>query len=320
MRLRPRRRAALAAAAAVILALVGACRAAEGPAGPAATQRTPAGTPTVTPTATAAVAPAVARQFGRLEKEFDARLGVYAIDTGSGRAIEHRADERFAYASTCKALLAAAVLARTAPADLDRRLMYTRADLEANSPISEQHVGKGMTLRTVLDAAVRYSDNTAANLLFEELGGPGGFERDLRALGDEVTEADRIEPELSEGAPGDKRDTSTPRALAADLREYVLGDALAADDRALLTRMLRGNTTGDELIRAGVPAGWVVGDKTGTAGYGGRHDIAVLWPPGGAPIVLAIMSSRDRKGAARDDALIARAAKATVTALVGRPG
>lgn len=301
------RRAGVVAAAALALVPMTACQSDDAPV-------TAATTPTATPAATPTT-PVAAPELAQLEKEFDARLGVYAVDTGSGRTVEHSADERFAYASTCKALMAGALLGRTAPADLDRRVTYTRADIQPHSPITEPNLAKGMTLRAVIDAAVRYSDNTAANLMFAELGGPAGFEKDLRALGDRVTEADRIEVALSEGAPGDKRDTSTPRAMAADLRAYVLGDALPAEDRALLTQMLRTNTTGDALIRAGVPDGWVVGDKTGTAGYGGRNDIAVLWPPTGAPIVLAVMSSRDREGADHDDALIARAAKATIAAL-----
>ena len=295
------RRGVLAIAAMLTL---GACQASETPAAPTSTS--------AQPTTTTSVVPA---DFSGLEAQFDARLGVYAIDTGSGRVIEHRADERFAYCSTFKALASAALLARTEPADLDRRLTYTSADLIANSPVTEKHVADGMTLRELMDAAIRYSDNTAANLIFTELDGPKGFEKDLRGIGDEVTSADRIEPDLSEGTPGDTRDTTTPRQTAANLREYVLGDVLPQDDRTLLTDWLKNNKTGDTVIRAGVPAGWVVGDKTGTGGYGTRNDIAVLWPPDGAPIVLAVLSSRDEKDATRDDRLIAEAAKTVVATL-----
>jgi beta-lactamase class A len=263
-----------------------------------------------TPRPTTAVAPA---DFSGLEARFDARLGVFAVDTGSGRTVEHRADERFAYCSTFKALQAAALLARTEPADLDRRITYSRGDLQPNSPVTEQH--DSLSLRELMDAAIRYSDNTASNLLFNELGGPAGLQRDLRALGDEVTEMARIETALSEGAPGDLRDTTSPRAFAADLRKYVLGDALPAGDRDLLTGWLRTNRTGDTTIRAGVPKDWVVGDKTGTGGYGTRNDIAVLWPPGRKPILLAVMSTRGKKDATSDDRLIAEATRTAVTAL-----
>ncbi|GAA4870191.1 class A beta-lactamase [Saccharopolyspora cebuensis] len=252
--------------------------------------------------------------FRALEREFDARLGVYAVDTATGEEIAYRPDERFAFASTHKALSAGAVLQRTDMAGLERVIHYDRDDLVSYSPITEQHVDTGMTLRAVLDAAVRYSDNTAANLIFGELGGPEGFTAALRALGDTTTRSDRIETELNETSPGDPRDTSTPRALATSLRAFTVGDALPEPQRALLNELLRTNTTGDALIKAGAPAGWQVGDKSGAADYGTRNDIAVVRPPDRAPIMISVLSDRDAKDAAYDDALIARAAEVALGA------
>lgn len=131
-----------------------------------------------------------------------------------------------------------------------------------------------------------------------------------------MTHVDRIEPELNTAVPGDVRDTSTPRALARDLHAYVLGRALPAEKRAILTDWLVRNTTGDETIRAGVPAGWTVGDKTGSgAAYGARNDIAVLWPPRRAPIVLSVLTSRPRPEDPSDNALLAAATRVAVSAL-----
>ncbi|RAN96494.1 class A beta-lactamase [Micromonospora noduli] len=270
-----------------------------------------------TPSPEVTLAPSVApdQEFRRLEEQFGARLGIYAVDTGTGRTVEYRADERFAYASTWKALAAAEVLDGTTDAQLDRVVRYSTRDLVAHSPITEKHVGEGMSLRALADAAVRYSDNTAGNLLLRHLGGPAGFEAKLRALGDTVTDVARYETALNEGTPGDKRDTSTARALAGDLRAYTVGVALEPADRDVLRARLRGNTTGAALVRAGVPAGWVVGDKTGTGGYGTRNDIAVIWPPDRAPIVLAVLSSRDRKDATPADAVIAQATRVVVAQL-----
>lgn len=269
-------------------------------------------TPTKAPTTTAAAAPAAPAEtpdFAPLEHDFDARLGVYAVDTGSGREIAHRADERFGYASTHKAFSAAAVLQRTSLDGLAKHLTYTRADLQPNSPVTEKHVATGLPLRDAIDAALRYSDNTAANLLFRELGGPQGLAAALRAIGDTTTHVDRIEPGLNDLSPGDIRDTSTPRAMAAGLRAFTLGTALPPEKRTVLTDMMRANTTGAALIRAGAPAGWAVADKTGTGSYATRNDIAVVWPPGRAPIVLVVMSSRQAQNADHDDRLIAQAAK-----------
>jgi beta-lactamase class A len=254
------------------------------------------------------------RALRALERRFDARLGVLAVDTGTGREIAHRADERFPFASTFKALAAGAILRRYGVEGLDEEVLITEL-ANAYSPITERRLGTRMTLRALCSAAVRYSDNTAANLLLDRLGGPKGLDATLEEdLGDDVTRMERREPELNEWAPGRRRDTSTPRALAGDLRELVLGDALEEPERAQLTRWLRANTTGDALIRAGVPDGWVVGDKTGTGGaYGSRNDIAVAWPPGGDPLVVAVMSNRKRADDEHDDALIAEAAGIVAT-------
>ncbi|MFB9908943.1 class A beta-lactamase [Allokutzneria oryzae] len=247
------------------------------------------------------------KDFEQLERTFGARLGVYAVDTATGREIAFRADERFAYASTHKVFSAGAVLQRTPISGLDRTVTFSRNDLVSDSAITEKHVGTGMTLRAVMDATIRYSDNTGGNLLFRELGGPNGLAEALRAIGDATIHVDRIEPQLNETAPGDIRDTSTPRALTNTLRAFTLGTALPEDKRTILTDMMRANTTGGALIRAGVPEGWQVADKTGAADYGTRNDIAVIWPPQRAPIVLAVLSDRPEKKAAYDNKLIAQA-------------
>ena len=253
--------------------------------------------------------------FGQLESQFDARLGVYAIDTGTGQTVAYRADERFAYASTFKALAAGAILLQNPIDQLDEVIPYTKEDLVTYSPVTEKHVDTGMTLRQIAEAAIQYSDNTAGNLLLQKLGGPEGFETALRQLGDHVTMADRFETDLNEAVPGDIRDTSTPRALATTLQSLAVGDVLPSDKQTIFNDWLKGNTTGDKLIRAGVPADWEVGDKTGAASFGTRNDIAVAWPPNRDPIVIAVLSSRDTQDATYDDALIAEAAKVVLDAL-----
>lgn len=248
-------------------------------------------------------------KFMQLEKKFDARLGVYAIDTGTNRKVFYRPDERFAYTSTYKALAAGAVLKQKSMDELDEIITYSREDLVTYSPITEQYMDTGMTLREICDAAIRYSDNTAGNLLLEELGGPEGFEHALRQIGDHVTEADRFETELNSAIPGDIRDTSTARALATNMKALTVDHVLPNDKRSILTDWMKGNTTGDELIRAAVPEGWEVGDKTGAGAYGTRNDIAIVWPPNRDPIIIAILSSRDTENATYDNELIAKAAK-----------
>jgi beta-lactamase class A len=248
-------------------------------------------------------------KFEQLEKEYDARLGVYAIDTGTKETVEFREDERFAYTSTSKALATAVLLKQNPISVLEEIRTFTNEDIVTYSPITEDFVNKGMSLGKIAEAAMQYSDNTAGNLLFEELGGPDGFEKALRESGDTITMADRIEPDLNEAIPGDSRDTSTPKALATTLEVFGISEYLPADKQEIFTNWLKGNTTGDSLIRAGVPEGWEVGDKSGAGGYGTRNDIAIVWPPNREPIIIAIMSSRNEENASFNDELIAKATK-----------
>ncbi|MEC1069920.1 class A beta-lactamase [Priestia megaterium] len=255
------------------------------------------------------------REFAKLEEKYDANLGVFALDTGTNKTVTYHPDERFAYASTHKALAVGALLQQKSIEDLNERIFYTRDDLVNYNPITEKHVDTGMTLRELADASLRYSDNTAGNLILQQLGGPDGFKEALENIGDDVTLPERFEPDLNEVNPGETHDTSTPRALASSLQTYVLGQALPEDKRALLTDWMKRNTTGDALIRAGVPKSWEVADKTGAGSYATRNDIAILWPPKGDPIVLAILSNRTEKDAEYNDKLIAEAAKQAVKAL-----
>lgn len=253
-------------------------------------------------------------KFEQLEKEYDARLGIYAIDTGTKETVEFREDERFAYTSTFKALAAAVLLKQNPISALEEIRTFTDEDIVTYSPITENFVNEGMSLGKIAEAAIQYSDNTAGNLLFEELGGPDGFEKALRESGDTITMADRIEPDLNEAIPGDSRDTSTPKALATTLEVFGISEYLPADKQEIFTNWLKGNTTGDSLIRAGVPEGWEVGDKSGAGGYGTRNDIAIVWPPNREPIIIAIMSSRNEENAKFNDELIAKATKVIVQA------
>jgi beta-lactamase class A len=266
------------------------------------------GTAPAPPPPPPAAAPPDLGPLTELERKFDARLGVYALDTGSGAAIAHRADERFAFCSTFKGLAAAAVLHRNPLSHLDTAVTYDEGDLLKSAVVTRENVATGMTIGQLCDAAVRYSDGTAGNLLLRDLGGPAELTAYTRGLGDTVTRMDRVEPDIVEATPGDPRDTSSPRALGTDYQRIVLDDALPAEKRGYLSDLLVRNTTGADRIRAAVPQGWTVADKTGTGDYGTLNDIAIVWPPDRAPLVVAVMSSKALQDAEYDEAVIAEAA------------
>lgn len=232
---------------------------------------------------------AAATDFAALEKACSGRLGVTLLDTGSGRRLGHRQDERFPLCSTFKSVLAATVLkqAERDPALLDQRLPVRAQDILEHAPVTRRHVGKDLTVRDLCRATLITSDNTAANLLFAVIGGPPAVTAFLRASGDTITRSDRLEPELNSFAIDDPRDTTTPAAIAATLQRLVLGDALKPASRQQLADWLIDNETGDACLRAGLGKRWRVGDKTGSNGEDARNDIAVLWPvQGGSPWIL----------------------------------
>jgi len=227
--------------------------------------------------------------FTRLEKDNHGRLGVAVLDTGSGDSIGYRKDERFAMCSTFKMLLAAAVLERvdTGKEQLDRTIAIGATGFLPNSPVSLEHAGGSMTIRELSAAIVIRSDNTAANLLLASIGGPPGITNFARSIGDTVTRLDRVETALNEALPGDPRDTTSPAAMATNMRVLLTGDKLSPASRKQLIEWLIANKTGDDRIRAGLNRGWRVGDKTGSNGDNTTNDVAIIWPGNQAPVLVA---------------------------------
>ncbi len=255
--------------------------------------------------------------LAELEKKTGGRLGVAALDTGSGTRIAYRADERFPFCSTFKLILSGAMLAKSVQdtALLERRIHYTQADVVSYSPVSSTHISDGMTVAELCQAAIQHSDNTAANLLIKLVGSPAAVTAFARSIGDRQFRLDRTETTLNTAIPGDPRDTTTPAAMMRSTQALTMGNALPEAQRAQLQTWLKGNTTGDKRIRAGVPPDWQVGDKTGTGDYGTANDIAVLWPPSRKPIVVAIFHTHNRKDAKTQEGIIAAAAKLVTDAM-----
>lgn len=230
------------------------------------------------------------REIAEIERQISGRVGVTAHDTGSGKRLSYRGGERFAMCSTFKWLLAAAVLSQVDQGrlSLDREISYGKADLFEYAPVAKQHVDEGhLSVAELCDAAVEFSDNTAANLLLGLIGGPAGFTRFCRDMGDPVTRLDRMEPALNSNIPGDPRDTTTPDAMTGLMAKILIGEVLSRDSHARLITGLKECKTGLARLRAGLPPDWVVGDKTGTGERGAANDLAIIWPPGRAPILVA---------------------------------
>ncbi|MFE6225852.1 class A beta-lactamase [Streptomyces sp. NPDC057854] len=256
----------------------------------------------------------VTARLRELEQRHAARVGVYARNMRTGRSVAYRADERFPMCSLFKTVAAAAVLR-----DLDRdgeflakRIHYTAAYVGRSgySPITETapNIANGMTVAELCDATICHSDNTAGNLLLVELGGPTAITAFCRSIGDGRTRLDRWEPELNSAEPWRRTDTTTPRAIGGTYARLVLGDALAGADRERLTGWLLANTTSLERFRAGLPADWILADKTGGGSYGGNNDVGIAWTPDGTPVLLAVLTTKHEQDAVGDHPLVAATA------------
>jgi len=225
-----------------------------------------------------------------IEGNVGGRLGVAALDMESDRRIDYRSANLFPMCSTFKLLLAGAVLAKVdkGSEQLDRAIPLTQADMQDYAPLAKVLLPKGrMTVAEALAGALIDSDNTAANLLLSSIGGPGALTLFARTLGDKSTHLDRIEPFLNEATPGDARDTTTPAAMLNDLGVLLMQNALSEPSRALLADSMVKCHTGVNKLRAGLPKEWRVGDKTGMGEHGSTCDVAIAWPPGRKPLLIA---------------------------------
>lgn len=252
-------------------------------------------------------------QLQELETSAQGRLGVTILDTATGQAHGHRMDERFMMLSSFKLLASALVLARVdrGQDSLDRRIAYAKADLVTWSPVTERFAdtAEGMTLGDLCEATLTTSDNSAANFILDSYGGPAALTRFARELGDNTTRLDRRETELNTGTAAALLDTTTPRAMALTLHKLLLGNALSPASRERLQQWLVANTTGDKRLRAGLPAGWRVGEKTGT-NKTDANDIGIAWPTHGrAPLIITAYLAESTASIAVKEATLAGVAR-----------
>jgi beta-lactamase class A len=253
----------------------------------------------------------IEEQLNTLEKYSQGRLGVALINTEDNSQITYRGEERFAMASTSKVMAVATVLKASEKQAglLDKNITIKKSDLVAYSPITEKHLTTGMTLAELSAATLQYSDNTAMNKILDYLGGPAKVTQFARSINDVTYRLDRKEPELNTAIHGDPRDTTSPISMAKSLQALTLGDALGQSQRQQLVTWLKGNTTGDNSIKAGLPKYWVVGDKTGSGDYGTTNDIAVIWPENHAPLILVVYFTQQEQGAKYRKDIVAQAAE-----------
>ena len=237
----------------------------------------------------------------RIRERVGGRLGVHALDSQSGKRWGLDDNSRYAMASTFKLPLAAALLWQVdrKAFTLEHSLAIKKVDLLPNSPAVEAKLVAGMDAMTVGElcrAVVTQSDNAAANVLLNGMGGPPALTTFFRTLGDEITRLDRQEPALNQNVPGDQRDTTTPRAMVDSMLSMFTQDVLTIPSRALLIDWMIASRTGLDRVRAGLPKSWNPGDKTGTGENGAFNDLVIAYPPNRRPVFVAVYMSESKLG------------------------
>jgi beta-lactamase class A len=259
----------------------------------------------------------IGARLAEIEKSTGGRLGVAILDTKSGELYGQRLLERFPLCSTFKALAAGLVLVRVDGGEekLDRRVTFGKDDVVPYSPVSKARAGSdGMTMAEICQAAVTQSDNTASNLMLNSFGGPEALTDWLRTLGDKATRLDRAEPAVNDVPAGDPRDGTTPRAMAYTLQRVLLGNVLSKASEKQLADWMIATKTGDARLRAGLPAGWRIGDKTGTCN-GSASDVAIIWPPDRPPLIVAAYLADAKVPAKEREAALARVGQAVAESI-----
>lgn len=254
--------------------------------------------------------------FTDYERASGGRIGVFALNLLTGAQLAWRADERFAMCSTFKASLVACVLARTDRGEdsLSDRVAFGPRDLQPYAPVGRQNLARGeMSVAELCKGAVELSDNTCANLLLARIGGPAAMTRFWRACGDDITRLDHNEPMLNRSPPGDPHDTTTPRAMAGDIRRFLLGNVLSPGSRAQLTEWMVNCQTGANRLRAGLPAQWRIGDKTGNNGKDAAGDLAIAWPRPDAPLIVCAYIQGGHPSPQQIEAVFAATGRAAAT-------
>lgn len=256
-------------------------------------------------------ADATTQDLKKVEDKYDANVGVYALNTATDEEITFNEDKRFAYASTFKALSSAMLLEKTPHNELNKKVHVSKEDIVPYSPVLEKFINKDISIKKLIEATMLYSDNTANNMIIEELDGYKEVNKRLKSLDDKTTKPSRMEPELNNYNPKSNRDTSTPQAFGKTLNKLIKDGRLSKENKAFLIDLMINNKSGDTLIKKGAPKNFKVADKSGQAiTYASRNDVAFVYPKGESkPIVLVIFTNKEGKTDKPNDKVVSETAK-----------
>lgn len=253
-----------------------------------------------------AVADPVTKKIEKIEKKLGATIGVSVYERDTKNTWSYKGNEHFPLMSTFKTFACAALLSDVdaGKVKLGKPVEIKQDMLVTYSPVTEKYVGKEFTLRDACVAAMTMSDNTAANIVLDNIGGPKGLTRFMLRIGDNHTRLDRMEPTLNEAVPGDMRDTTTPDAITLSLNKILFEDVLTEHSKKQLKQWMMDNKVSDGLVRSVLPEGWKIADRSGAGGFGSRGITAVIWSETRPPVILSIyLSQTDASFDSRNQAI-----------------
>jgi beta-lactamase class A len=290
--------------------------------------------------------------------------GVSVLHVEGGERASIRGGEPFPMASVVKLPIALQILHRVDQGALKLEQTVPLAPSDYRSGAGRLGAaaerGASVPLRELLEKMLVESDNTACDALLRLAGGPAAVTARLRELGISGIRADRSEGEIGLAEAGidpippaaewshatldrlhasvspahrraailarakDPRDTATPDGMADLLALVQRGRALSRESTELLLRWMTAATTGKRRLRAGVPAGTAVADKTGTGSEAGglnvcTNDVGLITLPDGKHLALAVFIRQSTRPAAARERAIAEVARAAWQRYAGTP-
>jgi beta-lactamase class A len=259
-------------------------------------------------------------------KEICARAGgecaVAVVHVESGRVASSDGERRQPLYSVFKLPLAVAVLrdVEAGKLSLDQKVRVEPEEAapgtKANSDLWRE--ASDRTVRELLEFSIVRSDNTSSDKLLELVGGPSAVTERMRALG-----LNNIEVRSNVRDFLKSKDAHPNNGSASDLARLLArlqkGEVLQPPQLEVLLGLMGRAITGQQRLRAGVPAGTPVGDKTGT-GPSTTNDVGLITlPEGRGHLALAVLLNGSKLSVEEQERLTAEVARAAYDAHAARP-
>lgn len=253
----------------------------------------------------------VQNKISKVQSKFGGKIGIYTIDRNNWKNFEYNGNFQFPICSVFKFLVVGAILkeSMTNPDLLDKKIKINEGDIIGYTPVTSKNINKSLSVKDLSKAAI-LSDNTATNLLINELGGLKKLNEFIISLNDKDTVITANEPNVNNINLHDNFNKTSPKSIARDINKIAFSDdVLDKRHQKLFRKWLKENDTGKNRIAYSLPEGWQIGDKTGTCEYGSTNDVAILWPKGKKAIIMSILYTQADKNAKPKDEIIQATSK-----------